>query len=171
MATHSDYNDIKTTAKDIAVGVYNYGQRQINRVVSFDTRQRAYSNVSNFAQERPLLFAFIVAQAIFSSLPIIVFSTFAVSTIVFALGAAVIFALFWVGVALLVLVPTLFFTCSVGILVWTWAAGSYLLARWLYEMSPVSAKGGLEVETPNGQKFVVGKDEDGFEAHKVKGRS
>lgn len=114
--------------------------------------------------------AFIVAQAIFSSLPIIVFSTFAVSTIVFALGVAVIFALFWVGVALLVLVPTLFFTCSVGILVWTWAAGSYLLARWLYEMSPVSAKGGLEVETPNGQKFVVGKDEDGFEAHKVKGR-
>lgn len=56
MATHSDYNDIKTTAKDSAVGVYNYGQRQINRVVSFDTRQRAYSNVSNFAQERPLLF-------------------------------------------------------------------------------------------------------------------
>ncbi|TDZ16037.1 hypothetical protein Cob_v011106 [Colletotrichum orbiculare MAFF 240422] len=141
MSSTSDYNttDLKTAAKDNAAGVYAYGQRQ----------------------ERPLLFAFLLAQVVFSSLPILVFSTFAISTVLFALGAAVIFALFWVGVALFILVPTLFFTCSIAILVWVWAAGIFLLAQWLYNMSPISAKGSVEVDTPNGQKLVVAKQEDG----------
>ncbi|TDZ54089.1 hypothetical protein CTRI78_v006517 [Colletotrichum trifolii] len=163
MSSTSDYNttDLKTAAKDNAAGVYAYGQRQVNRVVSFDTRQKAYDNIYQFAQERPLFFAFLLAQVVFSSLPILVFSTFAISTVLFALGAAVIFALFWVGVALFILVPTLFFTCSIAILVWVWAAGSFLLAQWLYNMSPISAKGSVEVDTPNGQKLVVAKQEDG----------
>lgn len=112
--------------------------------------------------------AFVVAQLVFSSLPILVFSTFAISVIVFALGAAVIFALFWTGVALLVLVSTLFFTCSVAILVWVWAAGSFLLAKWLYEMSPVSDKGELQVDVPNGKKYAITKNEDGIDAHTLR---
>ncbi|KAL0932713.1 uncharacterized protein CTRU02_211676 [Colletotrichum truncatum] len=165
MASYSDYNDIKASAKENAAGVYAYGQRQIDRVVSYDTRQKAYSGVADFAQERPLLFAFILSQLIFSSLPILVFSVFAISTIVFALGAAVIFALFWIGVAMLLLVPVLFFTCTVAILVWVWAASSFLIARWLYEMASVGAKGDQETDLPNKKGYAVTKHENGNDSY------
>ncbi|KAF6836199.1 hypothetical protein CMUS01_05501 [Colletotrichum musicola] len=164
MAAQNDITDLKASARENAAGVYAYGQRQMNRVVSFDTRQQAYGSIANLAQERPLLFAFLLSQLVFSSLPVILFSAFALSTAAFAVGAAVVFALFWIGIALLVLVPTLFFTCSVGILVWVWAAGSFLLAKWLYEMSPVSARGVVEVDAPNGSKYAVVKNEDGVDA-------
>ncbi|KAF9871732.1 hypothetical protein CkaCkLH20_10666 [Colletotrichum karsti] len=163
----SDIHDIKASVKDNAAGVYAYGQRQINRVVSFDTRQKAYGDVSDFAQRKPLLFSFIVAQLVFSSLPIIACLTFAFSTIVFALGAAVIFTLFWACVALLFLVPTLFFTCSVGIVVWIWAAGSFFVVKWLYEMSPVSTKGEIRVDVPNGNTHAITKNEGGIDVHTV----
>ncbi|KAK1674932.1 hypothetical protein BDP55DRAFT_729170 [Colletotrichum godetiae] len=164
MASHSDYNDIKASAKDNAAGVYAYGQRQINRVVSSDTRQRAYGNAYNFAQEQPFLFAFILCQFIFSFLPILVFVSFSASTIAFALGAAVVFSLFWIGIALLVLVPILFFTCSIGVLVWIWAAGSFVVAKRLYEMSPIRGRGDLEIDAPNGKTYAVTKREDGVHA-------
>jgi hypothetical protein len=32
-----------------------------------------------------------------------------------------------------VLVPTLLVTASLGLLLWAWAVGSFVVARWLYE--------------------------------------
>lgn len=37
-------------------GIFAYGQRQVDRVVSPPTRQKAYDATINFAQERPLTF-------------------------------------------------------------------------------------------------------------------
>ncbi|TQN69821.1 hypothetical protein CSHISOI_05638 [Colletotrichum shisoi] len=165
MASHTDYTDIKASAKENAAGVFAYGQRQVNRVVSQDTRQRAYGNTYNFAQEQSFLFAFLLVQLIFSFIPILVFVSFSASTIAFAFGVAVVFSLFWIGVALLVLVPTLFFTCTVAVLVWVWAAGSFVVAKRLYEMSPIHARGELEVDAPNGKTYAVIKHEDGVDAH------
>ncbi|OHW90096.1 hypothetical protein CSPAE12_11322 [Colletotrichum incanum] len=165
MASHNDHNDIKASAKENAAGVLAYSQRQMNRIVSQDTRQRAYSNAYNLAQEQPFLFAFLLAQLIFSFLPILVFASFSASTIAFAFGAAAVFSLFWIGVALLVLVPTLFFTCSIAVLVWVWAAGSFVVAKRLYEISPIRARGELEVDAPNGKTYAVTKHEDGVHAH------
>ncbi|OLN96889.1 hypothetical protein CCHL11_02323 [Colletotrichum chlorophyti] len=162
MAPQNNYNDIKASAKDNAAGVYAYGQRQIDRVVSRDTRQRAYSNVSNLAKEQPFLFAFFLVQLVFSFLPILLFVSFSLSTVAFALGVAAVFSLFWIGVALLVLVPTLFFTCSIAVLVWVWAAGSFVVAKRMYELSPVSARGDLEVDAPNGKTYAVTKRGDGI---------
>lgn len=56
MASHTDYTNLKASAKDNAAGVYAYSQRQINRVVSPDARKKAYGSVYNFAQEQPFLF-------------------------------------------------------------------------------------------------------------------
>ncbi|KAK2056625.1 hypothetical protein LY76DRAFT_146225 [Colletotrichum caudatum] len=158
---HTNYNDIKAAAKENAAGVYAYSQRQIDRVVSQDTRQKAYGSAYNLAQDQPFLFAFLLAQLIFSFLPILVFVSFAASTATFAFGAAVVFSLFWIGVALLVLVPTLFFTCSIAVLVWVWAAGSFVVAKRLYDMSPIRATGDLELHVPNGKTYAVTKHEDG----------
>jgi len=70
---------------------------------------------------------------------------------------------------MLVLVPTLCVTFSIGVLVWMWAVSSYIVARWLYNAMPVSVKGGVEVQPTNGTAAVVSKDEDGFHGHKSEG--
>jgi hypothetical protein len=64
--------------------------------------------------------------------PVLLFATFALSTLLFGLGAAVLFALFWIGIALFFfLLPTLFFAAGCAVFLWTWAVGSFLVARWL----------------------------------------
>ncbi|KAK1966353.1 hypothetical protein LY78DRAFT_54935 [Colletotrichum sublineola] len=165
MASHNtNYNDIKASAKENAAGVYAYSQRQIDRLVSQDTREKAYGSAYHLAQEQPFLFAFLITQLIFTFLPILVFVSFAASTVAFAFGAAAVFSLFWIGVALLFLVPTLFFTCSIAVLVWIWAAGSFVVAKRLYDMSPIRTTGDLEVHAPNGKTYAVTKHEDGVHA-------
>jgi len=37
-----------------------------------------------------------------------------------------------------------------------------VLARWAYRLVPLSARGGVEVEMPNGKTVVVNKTEDGY---------
>jgi membrane protein implicated in regulation of membrane protease activity len=76
--------------------------------------------------------SFLSSQLIFSFLPLVLFTIFALSTVAFAVGGAILFALFWIGIALLVLIPTLFITASIGVLVWAWAAGSFVIVRAVY---------------------------------------
>ncbi|CRK42590.1 hypothetical protein BN1723_016037 [Verticillium longisporum] len=159
MAPTQNHEDLKHRTQESARGVYAFSQRQLDRAVSPSTRQQAYTSAADFAHERPLLFAFLVAQLIFSFLPLVIFATFALSTVGFALGAALIFALFWIGVALLVLVPTLFLTSAVGLLVWIWAAGSFVVARKLWQIAPASIKGGQDGSTNGERTGVVLKEE------------
>ncbi|EGY16105.1 hypothetical protein HYQ45_008517 [Verticillium longisporum] len=159
MAPTQNHEDLKHRTQESARGVYAFSQRQLDRAVSPSTRQQAYTSAADFAHERPLLFAFLVAQLIFSFLPLVIFATFALSTVGFALGAALIFALFWIGVALLVLVPTLFLTSAVGLLVWIWAAGSFVVARKLWQVAPASIKGGQDGSTNGERTGVVLKEE------------
>jgi len=139
-----------------------HGQNLLDKVISPSTRERAYSNIAAFAREKPLLAAFLAIQFVFSSLFLVIFACFVGSTIVFALGSALLFIAFWVGVALFLLLPTLFVTVSVGILVWMWAVSSFFIARWAYEMVPVSTKGNFGVEMPNGKTITVKKTGNGY---------
>ncbi|KAH8652227.1 hypothetical protein BX600DRAFT_441123 [Xylariales sp. PMI_506] len=125
-----------------AQGVLSYGQRQVDRIVSPQYRQRTYEAVAAFATERPLVFAFIVAQLLFSSLPLVLFASFAVSTCIFALISAVIFSLFWIGVAMLFLVPALLVTFGVAVLTWLWAVATFIVGRWIYNAIPAGIRGG-----------------------------
>ncbi|KAL9947661.1 hypothetical protein D7B24_003950 [Verticillium nonalfalfae] len=159
MAPTQNHEDLKHRTQESARGVYAFSQRQLDRAVSPSTRQQAYTSAADFAHERPLLFAFLAAQLIFSFLPLVIFATFALSTVGFALGAALLFALFWIGVALLVLVPTLFLTSAVGLLVWIWAAGSFVVARKLWQVAPASVKGGQQGSTNGERTGVVLKEE------------
>ena len=90
-----------------------------------------------------------MSPLLLSFLPLIIFVIFSLSTILFALGSAIIFALFWIGVALLVLVPSLLVTSSIAVFVWGWAVGSFVVARWLYNLSSVGVQDG-EVVKENG---------------------
>jgi hypothetical protein len=53
-------------------------------------------------------------------------------TVALALFTAVIFCLFWVGVASIVLGSTLFVTFGLAALGWLWLAGTYLAANLVY---------------------------------------
>ncbi|PHH68001.1 hypothetical protein CDD82_924 [Ophiocordyceps australis] len=110
--------------------------------------------------------SFIVSQLIFCFLPLLLFAAFSASTVLLALGAAVVFSLFWIAVALLVLVPVLLVASSVALIVWVWAVASFLLARWLYAHAPVGVSGGLELDAA-GRKFNVVKDERGIDGNIV----
>ncbi|KAK8137147.1 hypothetical protein PG984_005087 [Apiospora sp. TS-2023a] len=150
---------MKSDPKSEANGIFAYGQRQVDRVVSPPTRQKAYDATTSFAQERPLTFAFIVSQSVFSLLPLMLFVSFALSTIVFALVCGLVFSLFWIGIATLLLVPTLFVTCTVAILVWIWAVATFVFARRIYQMIPASVRGDMAIRMPGtGQQVVFQKN-------------
>ena len=91
-----------------------------------------------------------MSQLLLSFLPLLIFVIFSLSTILFALGSAIVFALFWIGVALLVLVPALLVTSSIAVLVWGWAVGSFVVARWLYNLSSAGVQNGEIVKKGNG---------------------
>ncbi|KAJ2965361.1 hypothetical protein NUW58_g10898 [Xylaria curta] len=151
-----------------------YTQRQVDRVVSPSTRQKAVDSTTAFVSKRPLLAVcsrpldskpccvtaipplprllppsalptdtglFIAAQLLVSLFPLLIFTTFVLSTVALVLVCAVAFALFWTGVALLFLVPTLFFTSGLAVLVWLWAVGTYLVARAVYARLPENMRG------------------------------
>lgn len=49
-------NGNQSKSKADVNGMLAYGQRQVDRVVSAPTRQKAYDATTNFAQERPMTF-------------------------------------------------------------------------------------------------------------------
>jgi len=71
-------------------------------------------------------------------------------------------SLFWIGVALLVLLPALFITVSLGLVVWIWAVTSFVVARWVYNIVPINVRGSGEAEFPNGKKIVLSKTGEGY---------
>ncbi|KAJ9134593.1 hypothetical protein NKR23_g10055 [Pleurostoma richardsiae] len=117
---------------DYAIGAIAFTQRQADRVVNPAARQQAWNNTRAFATERPLLFSFIASQLLLSFLPLLLFASFALSTVTFALATALLFSLFWIGVAAIVLIPALCVSFGAALLLWSWGAASFLVAQWCY---------------------------------------
>ncbi|KAL6799495.1 hypothetical protein GGI42DRAFT_56485 [Trichoderma sp. SZMC 28013] len=117
---------------------YSYAQGSLNSLVPPSSRQRAYDAASTFASNQPILFSFTVFQALFALLPLLLFFSFALSTILLALSAAFAFAFFWIGIACLFLIPTLFITASLALLCWGTSVGSFVVARKLYHYAPAA---------------------------------
>ncbi|KAI1736661.1 hypothetical protein F4680DRAFT_253302 [Xylaria scruposa] len=140
-SVRSNTTAAKAKAQSRAHDMLAYAQRQIDRVVSPSTRQKAIESTTAFASKRPLLSLFIAAQLFTALLPILLFATFVLSTTAIAFACAVSFALFWTGVALLVLVPTLFLTFGLSVLVWLWAVGAYIVFRAVYARLPARVRG------------------------------
>ncbi|KAH7309565.1 hypothetical protein B0I35DRAFT_440236 [Stachybotrys elegans] len=136
-----------TASAPADTGVIAYAQSSLDRIMPPASRQQAYDSTCSFAQSRPVLFSFLATQLLFALLPLLLFASFAASTVAFALGAALVFSLFWIGVAFMVLVPSLLLTASVAVLAWAWAVGGFVVARWLYErLSGAGAGAGADGE-------------------------
>ncbi|KAH0550893.1 hypothetical protein GP486_007743, partial [Trichoglossum hirsutum] len=76
--------------------------------------------------------SFLLTHVLLSILPLLVFASFVIGTLLLALVAALSFSLFWIGVALLILIPTLCVTVSLGVVVWVWAAGTWVVTRFVW---------------------------------------
>jgi len=98
---------------------------------------------------RQWLQTFVLIQTLLSFTPVAVFLAFALGTLALSFITALLFSLFWIGIALFVLVPTLFITVSLGIVLWVWAVSSFLVARWVYNIVPVRVIRTTDGEMPN----------------------
>ena len=166
-----------------ASGLFARIQSLVDRVVSPATRRDVYANINTFSHEQPFLAVsrhphinliglleqsltycaqlFLTLQLLLSFTPLLLFLSFSAGVLLLSLVSAILFSLFWIGVALLVLVPTLFITVSLGVGIWVWAVSSFVIARWIYGILPVSVRGTTEVGLPGGRRVVVDKGENG----------
>ncbi|KAI8957285.1 hypothetical protein F5Y11DRAFT_360972 [Daldinia sp. FL1419] len=159
-------NDVSSSAKARANELLTYGQRHVDRVVSPPTRQKAYDWVRNFSTDKPVLFSFVAFQFILCLTPLLLFAGFAATTIAVSLITAVLFSLFWIGIATLFLVPTLCLTFTVALLLWAWAAATFFAGRWAYDKLPFSIDGDGKIATrDNGGKKIIfdKKNDDGVD--------
>ncbi|KAK4226400.1 hypothetical protein QBC38DRAFT_230369 [Podospora fimiseda] len=108
----------------------SFASQQFNRIAPPETRSKLYSQTSQFASARPLVFSFLATQLLLSFIPLLLFISFSISTILFSLAAALFFSLFWLGVAALFLIPTLCVIGGIGVLFWVWGVGSYVAGKW-----------------------------------------
>ncbi|KAH8658686.1 hypothetical protein BGZ60DRAFT_566990 [Tricladium varicosporioides] len=128
-----------------------YAQSLLDGVVDPSTRQKAYNNILTFSQEKPLLFSFILAQSIFSLTPLLLFTSFSIGCLLLASISAILFSIFWIGLALAILVPTLFVTVGLGLFVWVWVVGSWLVGRWAWSIVFEKGGKGMDINGVNGK--------------------
>lgn len=63
---------------------------------------------------------------------------------------------------MLVLVPTLFVTSGVAVLVWLWAAATFFTGRWVYGMIPAGVRGDMQhFKTTGGKQVIFQKERRG----------
>lgn len=123
-------------------------QRLLDSVVAPSSRRRAYDYASSVASSRPILFSLVASQLLFSFPPILLFVVFTAATTALAVGAAVLFVLFWLAFALLLLLPALIVASSLALLVWAWALCSFFAARWIWS----SANAVVASRNPDGHR-------------------
>ena len=82
--------------------------------------------------------SFLLSQIALSGIPLALFAVMTITVFVFALLAALVigllgallFTAFCVGVALLILLPTLFITTFGAAFIWLWGVGTYYIIKW-----------------------------------------
>ncbi|ATY61895.1 hypothetical protein A9K55_007774 [Cordyceps militaris] len=123
---------LTSSVRQHAAGAYHYAQRSLDRVVEPETRLRVYDASYALASTRPLIFSAALALLFFSALPILLFAVFSVCVASMAVGGGILFALFWLALGVLVLVPTLAVTSVLALVVWAWVVGSFIVVRAMY---------------------------------------
>lgn len=153
-----------------AAVLLQHAQMGIDRfVVTPKTREQFYNNAIAFSRESPLYFTFLALQFSLAAVPLLLFTAFASSTVLFSISAAILFAFFWIAVALCMLIPALLVTTSIATIAFLWLAGTYLAAKWSYSFVPVNAKTAVGVRTnEGGKKLMIEKKSEDFQDLEIK---
>ncbi|MCJ1353233.1 MAG: hypothetical protein MMC33_003218 [Icmadophila ericetorum] len=167
-------------------GFLNFGSSILDRFFPPEKRAQVSAMLSKFATEKPMLASFLLSQIALSGIPLMLFFVMTVTVFIFALLAALLiailgallFTVFCVGVALVILLPTLFITTFAGAFIWLWGVGTYFILKWFNEkdipgihtsfseaLKGAGAKGDkgmLEgLTTLNGNKYADGEEKEG----------
>lgn len=116
----------------------NTGGGMLDKYFPPEKREALKSKLSKFATEKPYLASFLLSQLALSGPAIALFVIMSITVLVFALIAgiliglvgALLFIVFAVGVALIFLLPTLFFTTFAAVFIWLWGMGAYMIVKW-----------------------------------------
>jgi hypothetical protein len=114
------------------------GQGHLDRWFPPAKREEVKAKMVKFATERPRLAAFLLSQLALSAGPLALFLIMSLTVLVFALLAGIIvgvvgalfFTVFCIGLALLVLLPTLFTTTFAACFIFLWGLGAYYIVKW-----------------------------------------
>jgi Promethin len=121
-----------------------------------DKREELKNKIMKFATEKPQLAAFLLSQIALSGVPLALFFVMSITVLVFALLVgiivgvlgAVLFTVFCLGLALIVLLPTLFMTTFAGAFIFLWGLGAYYIVKWFNQKEVpgvhTSMKDGIE---------------------------
>ena len=121
-----------------------------------ERREQLKAKLMKFATERPQLAAFLLSNIAISGPALALFLIMSLTVLVFALLAgilvgvigALLFTVFCLGVALLVLLPTLFFTTFAASFIFLWGLGAYYIIKWFNQKEVpgihTDLKGGLQ---------------------------
>ncbi|KAF2715214.1 hypothetical protein K504DRAFT_335529, partial [Pleomassaria siparia CBS 279.74] len=125
-------------------------QNVFNRILPPEERAKMFDNLQDFAINNPKLAAFLLTQIALTGFPLLLFITFSVTVFLFALIvalligvlAAVVFTVFMVGLALLVILPIIFITTFSATFIFLWGLSGYHILKWFNNG---------EAPTPNGK--------------------
>ena len=114
------------------------GNEMIDRFFPPDRREAWKSWLAKFATERPKLAAFLLSQLALSGPALALFAIMVLTIFIFSLLAgiligllgALLFIVFAVGVALIFLLPVLFFTTAAAVFFFLFGLGSYYIVKW-----------------------------------------
>lgn len=140
----------------------NSGQGFLDRFFPPEKREEWKAWLMKFATEKPMLASFLLSQLAISGFPLFLFAVMTLTVFVFAIVAglligligALLFIVVALGIALFVLLPTLFFTTAAAVFVWLFGVGSYYLIKWFNKKEVP----GIHTEVPGGLTKAAGLD-------------
>ena len=124
--------------QDRTINLLNSGKAYGNHYFPPSKREEVQQQVTTFAQSRPKVAGFLLAHLLLSGTPLLVFAAFSTTVLVSSLLMGVVVGVlaalsvtgFAVGLALLILLPTLFVTIFAGIVLFVWGVIAWYVYAW-----------------------------------------
>ncbi|PNS15620.1 Dilute domain-containing protein [Sphaceloma murrayae] len=159
---------IVSTIQNFGSSMAAKGQSLLDSFFPPEKRAELLARLKAFVLKNPKVSAFLLTNLALTGGPLALFALFSLSVFIFALIvalvvallAAVAFTLFAVGVALLILLPTVLFTTFTAVFLFLWGLGGFYIFKYFNKESAPGPKGStigdkLNSLTGNNLNFVM----------------
>ena len=151
-ATGAGLGGLTGTLQGGVNNLLNTGSSILDRFFPPEKREELKAKISKFATERPQMAAFLLSQIALSGFPLALFVIMSITVLIFALVAgilvgvvgALLFTVTCVGIALIILLPTLFMTTFAGVFIFLWGLGAYYIVKWFNKKDVPGVHGDLK---------------------------
>lgn len=148
---------ILSSLQGILGSLQSRAQGVIDSLFPPEKRAEVLARLQAFVISNPKLSAFLLSNIALTGLPLIMFGVFTITVFVFSLVAALLigvlaallFTVFMVGVALLVVIPTVFITTMGATFLFLWGLGGYYILKWFNEGESPAPEGSAIGDTLN----------------------